>query len=82
MSKKIDYDASVSDIDDATKLRVAAWVFSKLKHVASDGGSYRYLIYNQLGFGPDALDPLLQAGAMDVTNALFVAAKANARNRK
>ena len=44
------------------KLAVTRWV---LKHVADhgkDGGSYRYLIYDRLGFGPDAYAPLCNDG--------------------
>jgi hypothetical protein len=34
-----------------------------------EGGSFRYLIYDRLGFGPEAYVPMLEAGGMQFTNA-------------
>lgn len=34
-----------------------------------DGGSFRYLIYERLGFGPEAYVPMYEAGGMEFTNA-------------
>jgi hypothetical protein len=57
--EKCDYD---------TKLAVTAWVFEKIMEHANNPGSFRYLIYDRLGFGPDAYVPLYNAGGMEITN--------------
>jgi hypothetical protein len=50
------------------KLAVTAWVFEKIVEHANDPGSFRYLIYDRMGFGPDAYVPLYYAGGMTITN--------------
>lgn len=43
-----------------------------MRHImahAIEGGSFRHLIYDRLGFGPEAYTPLYLAGGMDFTNA-------------
>lgn len=37
---------------------------------AVEGGSFRCLIYDRLGFGPDAYVPLYSAGGMTISNEL------------
>ena len=56
--KKCDYD---------TKLAITQWVFKHIVDHAEDGGSYRYLIYERLGFSTDAYAPLLDDG-MTISN--------------
>ena len=65
-----DYDALVAKYDYQTRLDIAAWVISKIDDHGDDPGSFRYLIYNRLGFGPDAYVPLYEAGGMNITNEL------------
>ena len=65
-----DYDALVAKYDYDTKLEIAAWVISKIDEHGGSPGSFRYLIYNRLGFGPDAYVPLYEAGGMNITNEL------------
>jgi hypothetical protein len=65
-----DYDALVAKYDYQTRLDIAAWVISKIDEHGNDPGSFRYLIYNLLGFGPDAYVPLYEAGGMNITNEL------------
>jgi len=48
---------------------VAAWVFKAIVDHARDGGTFRFLIYERLGFGPDAHLPLHEAGGMTISNA-------------
>jgi hypothetical protein len=36
-----------------------------------EGGTYRYLIYDRLGFGPEAYTALYVNGGMDLSNACF-----------
>lgn len=48
----------------------AAWLFCHLTDAASEPGSYRYLIYDRMGYGPEAYCTLLSAGAMMINNIL------------
>lgn len=51
-----------------TRLAVVAWAMKHIVEHAKEGGSYRYLIYDRLGFGPDAYVPLYMAGGMEISN--------------
>ena len=68
MSDFSDLDALVEKCDYNTKLAVTAWVFKHILDHAKEGGSYRYLIYDRLGFGMDSYAPLYMAGGMDISN--------------
>lgn len=48
-----------------------AWVFDKLCEHLHEGGTFRYLIYDRLGYGPEAYQPLYEAGGMVLSNAIF-----------
>lgn len=48
--------------------RLACWVVEQIVAHAREGGTFRYLIYQRLGFGPDAYMPMLEAGAMTISN--------------
>lgn len=50
------------------KLAVVAWVFGNIVDHATEGGTFRYLIYDRLGFGPEAYVPLYNAGGMTISN--------------
>ena len=63
-----DLDALVENCPYDTKLAVTAWVFKHIAEHGRDPGSFRYLIYDRLGFGMDAYVPLYEAGGMDITN--------------
>lgn len=67
-----DYDKELEQIadkcDNETKLAVTAWVFKNIVEHAMEGGSYRTLIYDRLGFGPEAYSPLYSAGGMTISN--------------
>jgi hypothetical protein len=52
------------------RLAAAAWTFDGLRESWSRGGTYRYLVYKSLGFGPVAYSLLLEAGAEEVNNEL------------
>ena len=58
----------VENCDYETKLAVTAWVFKNIVEHAKEGGSYRYLIYDRLGFNLDAYVPLFEAGGMEISN--------------
>lgn len=64
------YDKLVEKYDYQTKLDIAAWVISKIDDHGNSPGSFRYLIYNRLGFDLDAYVPLYEAGGMNITNEL------------
>jgi len=50
-------------------LEQVAWVFEMISNPPT--GSFRYLIYDKLGFGYEAYVPLYESGGMDITNAIF-----------
>jgi len=61
-----DHDAELAkmadECDPELKLAVTKWVMKHIVAHASEGGSYRYLIYERLGFGPEAYAPLCSDG--------------------
>ena len=57
----------VGKMDKPTAEQVA-WVFEKLCEHAKEGGSYRSLIYDRMGFNGKAYAPLHKAGGMVLTN--------------
>lgn len=57
----------VGKMDKPTAEQVA-WVFAKLCEHAKEGGSYRSLIYDRMGFNGKAYAPLHKAGGMVLTN--------------
>lgn len=67
-------DSEVNEIVDKcpyeTKLAITCWVIKNICENAEVGGSFRYLIYNKLGFSHDAYVPLYLAGGMNITNEL------------
>lgn len=58
----------IAKCDYETRLAITADVFAKIVAHAKDGGSFRYLIYDRLGFGCDAYLPLYEAGGMVISN--------------
>jgi len=58
----------VDESDYDTRLAITAWVMKNVVDHAEEGGSFRYLIYDRLGFDMDAYVPLYQAGGMTITN--------------
>lgn len=61
-------DKIAAEMDYDTKLAIVAWVFRKICDHARDGGSFRYLIYDRLGFDLDAYAILYEAGGMEISN--------------
>lgn len=58
----------VKNSDYDTRLAITAWVMEKILAHANGGGSYRYLIYDRLGFDMDAYGVLQNAGALEISN--------------
>ena len=52
----------LDEVSDEHKLAVTQWVFKHLVEHAKEGVTYRYLIYDRLGFGPEAYVPLCSDG--------------------
>jgi len=50
------------------KLAATAYIFEKICDHARHHGTFRYLIYNRLGFKEDACVPLFSAGGMHISN--------------
>jgi hypothetical protein len=63
-----EFPTLVADCPYETRLAVAAWVFEAIVTHAREGGSFRTLIYERLGFAEDAYVPLFLAGGMDISN--------------
>src|SRR5262245_36447352 len=51
-------------------LEGAAWVAKKLSEHMKNPGTYRYLIYERMGFGQEAYCTFLDVGLMEVHNHL------------
>lgn len=62
------YPKLVEECDYETRLAVTAWVFKAICDHARDPGTFRYLIYERLGFSEDAYLPLYLAGGMNISN--------------
>lgn len=66
-----DIDAEYADMvewcEHDMKLAVTKWVFKHLVEHAREGGTYRYLIYDRLGFGTEAY-ALLCSDGMTISN--------------
>lgn len=56
-----------------TRLAVACSVMKAIYEHAKEGGSYRYLIYERLGFGPDAYAPCMFSHGLDISNEFILA---------
>lgn len=65
------YPKLVEECPYETRLAVTAQVFRAIRDHAKEGGTYRYLIYDRLGFNSDAYLPLYDAGGLDISNMLF-----------
>ena len=62
------YPKLVAECPYETRLAIVAWVFEQIVAHAREGGSFRYLIYDRLGFDLDAYVPLYLAGGMTISN--------------
>lgn len=56
-----------------TRLAVTAWVFERLVDHATEGGTFRHLIYDRLGFAADSYVPLYDAGGLTISNEFSLA---------
>jgi hypothetical protein len=74
-----DLDKLADTCDYDMKLAVTRWVMKHIADHGKEGGSYRYLIYERLGFGPDAYAPLCSDGLF-ISNEFDAEALPNARH--
>jgi len=51
------------------RLEIIAEVFAHLRAHLDEGGTFRYLIYDRLGLGPESYAELYGAGGMRISNA-------------
>ena len=68
IEEELDIDEVWKNTPYDTKLACTAYVFKKICEHAREGGTYRYLIYDRLGFDMDAYVVLLVNGGMDISN--------------
>ena len=67
MSDMFSLEDILKEVSYEHKLAVTQWVFKHIVEHAKEGGSYRYLIYDRLGFDADAYGVLLADG-MTISN--------------
>lgn len=53
---------------DKPTIEQTAWMIDKIAQCIQEGGSFRYLIYDLMGYGTEAYQPLYLAGGMYLTN--------------
>lgn len=70
-------DEIIEKTDYDTRLALAAWVMDAICKNARAGGSFRNLIYGELGLKTDAYMPLYLAGGQDITNQMYKYEKEN-----
>jgi hypothetical protein len=56
------------NLPEEDRLAVACLVVKAIRDHAREGGTYRYLIYNRMGFDAGAYAPLQLAGALEISN--------------
>lgn len=59
-----------------------AWVLGHLAAQLREGGSFRYLIYDRMGYGHEAYAPLYGAGGMTITNVFLELSELQAEAEK
>lgn len=57
-----DYSEEMLGLTEVQKIAVVQWTMKHIVDHAKEGGSYRYLIYDRLGFGLEAYAPLCSDG--------------------
>lgn len=68
LREDIEFGEPAPEVDYQSRLKVTEEIFRAVVDHASDGGSYRGLIYGRLGFQTDAYSPLYLAGGMTISN--------------
>lgn len=61
--------ATWDGLTEEQRLAAAWWLGARLHEHVKEPGSFRFLIYDRFGFGPDAYVPLCRAGWLQVSNA-------------
>lgn len=63
-----DYPRLIASCPEDVRLAITAQVFKAIVDHAKEPGSFRYLIYERLGFDTEAYVPLYWAGGMTISN--------------
>lgn len=63
------------DIPYAYRMAATAYVMKAICEHAEEGGSFRHLIYDRLGFDLDGYGPLYEAGGMIISNEFILGAR-------
>lgn len=69
LAQKISMWLAMGGVEKPTVEQVA-WVFRNLVDQLKEPGTFRYLVYDRMGFGPGAYGSLYDAGGMFITNEL------------
>ena len=69
-----EYAKMADECDPVLKLAVTKWVMKHIVEHAREGGTYRYLIYDRLGFDESAYAPLCSDG-MIISNEFDLSSK-------
>lgn len=64
-------DCSSANPVQPPTIEQVAWVFERLNLALDRRVTFRFLIYDLMGFGLDAYKPLYLAGGMNIINALY-----------
>lgn len=67
-----DSEKAWNNLDEDTKLKVFCAISKKIhKAELIDNGTYRYVLYDAFGFGPEAYVPAQLSGYLDIHNAIY-----------
>jgi|TARA_Y100000034_G_scaffold14240_1_gene14898 hypothetical protein len=79
LNDPFDLSDEMKDLSEIQKIAVVQWAMKHIVNHANEGGSYRYLIYDRLGFSPAAYAPLCDDG-MTISNEFDFETKETAVN--
>lgn len=60
-----------SNVIEKPSIEQVAWVLQHIHDHMNEGGTFRYLIYERLGFGPEAYVICYEHGGMAISNGCF-----------
>jgi len=58
-------------LTEEQQIQAAVVMFKKLNQQLESKGSFRHMIYNVFGWGPEAYSAIYAAGGMNISNMLF-----------
>lgn len=60
----------ISSRGNRPTIEQTTWIFNHLHDHMREGGTFRHLIYDRMGYGPEAYNELYCAGGMEISNKL------------